>query len=128
MPRGGGCGRGDQLPAEVFGEGTAAGHGAGGGAGRVPDSRQRGRSVGRGPSDRGALELLEVLSEREREMLRLFLGGMTYEQIGEVRNVRAVTVRNAVSGAQRKLGFKTRQQMVVWAVRAGLVDGGSGVS
>ena len=31
---------------------------------------------------RGTLELLEVLTEREREMLRLFLGGMTYEQIG----------------------------------------------
>ena len=74
---------------------------------------------------RGALELLEVLTGREREMLRLFLGGMTYEQIGEARNVRAVTVRNAVSGAQRKLGFRTRHQMVLWAVRAGLVDGGS---
>ncbi len=36
-----------------------------------------------------------------------------------------MTVRNAVSAVQRKLGFKTRQQMVVWAVRAGLVDGGS---
>ena len=68
---------------------------------------------------RGALELL---TEREREMLRLFLGGMTYEQIGEVRNVRAVTVRNAVSGAQRKLGFKTRQEMVLWGVRAGLMN------
>jgi DNA-binding CsgD family transcriptional regulator len=36
-----------------------------------------------------------------------------------------LTVRNAVSGLQRKLGFRTRQQMVLWAVRAGLVDGGS---
>ena len=51
---------------------------------------------------------------------------LTYQEIGEIRNNSALTVRNAVSGAQKKLGFKTRQQMVIWAVRAGLVDGGSG--
>ena len=50
---------------------------------------------------------------------------MTYQEIGEIRSNSALTVRNAVSGVQKKLGFKTRQQKVVWAVRAGLVDGGS---
>ena len=52
----------------------------------------------------------------------MYLGGMTYKEIGDARNVRAITVRNAVSGAQRKLGFKTRQGMVLWGVRAGLMD------
>ena len=51
--------------------------------------------------------------------------GLSYQEIGEVREISALTVRNAVSGVQRKLGFKTRQQMVVWAVRGGLLDGGS---
>ena len=60
----------------------------------------------------------------------MFVGGLTYQEIGEVRNNSGLTVRNAVSGIQRnavsgiqrKLGFKTRQQMVVWAVRIGLLD------
>ena len=70
-------------------------------------------------------ERLATLTEREREILKLFAEGLSYQEIGEIRNNSALTVRNAVSGVQRKLGFKTRQQMVVWAVRAGLVDGGS---
>ena len=68
---------------------------------------------------------MATLTDREREILKLFAEGLTYQEIGEVRKNSALTVRNAVSAVQRKLGFKTRQQMVLWAVRAGLVDGGS---
>ena len=64
------------------------------------------------------------LTDREKEILKLFAEGLTYQEIGEKRNTSGLTVRNAVSGIQRKLGFKTRQQLVVWAVRIGLVDGG----
>ena len=77
------------------------------------------------PSVYEGSELLATLTERGREMLKLFAGGLSYQEIGEIRNSSALTVRNAVSAVQRKLGFKTRQQMVLWAVRAGLVDGGS---
>ena len=77
------------------------------------------------PSADDAAERLATLTEREREILKLFAGGLSYQEIGEVREISALTVRNAVSGVQKKLGFRTRQQMVVWAVRAGLVDGGS---
>ena len=73
-----------------------------------------------------ASERLETLTDREREILKLFAEGLTYQEIGEIRNNSALTVRNAVSAVQRKLGFRTRQQMALWAVRAGLVDGGSG--
>ena len=71
-----------------------------------------------------ASERLETLTDREREILKLFAEGLSYQEIGEVRQISALTVRNAVSGVQRKLGFRTRQQMVLWAVRTGLVDGG----
>ena len=67
---------------------------------------------------------MNALTEREREILKMFAGGLSYQEIGEIRNISALTVRNAMSGIQRKLGFKTRQQLVVWAVRIGLVDGG----
>ena len=93
---------------------------------RIPGSaaRRLARAV-RSPSAEAAAELLATLTDREREILKLFAEGLTYQEIGEVRKNSALTVRNAVSGVQKKLGFKTRQQMVVWAVRAGLVDGGS---
>ena len=80
----------------------------------------------RTPSGDPASERLDALTDRERGILKLFADGLTYQEIGEIRNNSALTVRNAVSGVQKKLGFKTRQQMVIWAVRAGLVDGGSG--
>ena len=93
---------------------------------RIPGSaaRRLARAV-RSPSADDAAELLATLTERERQILKLFAEGLTYQEIGGIRNNSALTVRNAVSSVQRKLGFKTRQQMVIWAVRAGLVDGGS---
>ena len=93
---------------------------------RIPGNgaRRLARAV-RSPSADAASELLGTLTDREREILKLFAEGLTYQEIGEIRNNSALTVRNAVSGVQKKLGFKTRQQMVVWAVRTGLVDGGS---
>ena len=93
---------------------------------RIPGSaaRRLARAV-RSPSTDAASERLDTLTDREREILKLFAEGLTYQEIGEVRNNSGLTVRNAVSAVQRKLGFKTRQQMVLWAVRAGLVDGGS---
>ena len=92
---------------------------------RIPGNaaRRLARAV-RSPSGDEGSERLAALTNREREILKLFAGGLSYQEIGEIRNNSALTVRNAVSGVQRKLGFKTRQQMVVWAVRAGLVDSG----
>ena len=93
---------------------------------RIPgDAARRLARAVRSPSADDGAERLATLTEREREILKLFAGGLTYQEIGEIRTNSALTVRNAVSGVQRKLGFKTRQQMVLWAVRAGLVDGGS---
>ena len=97
-----------------------------GGEFRIPrDAARRLARAVRNPSVDAESELLGTLTDREREILKLFAQGLTYQEIGEVGNNSALTVRNAVSGLQRKLGFRTRQQMVLWAVRAGLVDGGS---
>ena len=92
---------------------------------RIPGNaaRRLARAV-RSPSTGDGAELLDVLTDREREILKLFAEGLTYKEIGEIRNNSDLTVRNAVSGIQKKLGFKTRHQMVVWAVRIGLVDDG----
>ena len=94
---------------------------------RIPGSaaRRLARAV-RTPSGDPPSERLDALTDREKGILKLFAEGLTYQEIGEIRNNSTLTVRNAVSGVQKKLGFKTRQQMVIWAVRAGVVDGGAG--
>ena len=92
---------------------------------RIPGNaaRRLSRAV-RNPPDGAASERLDALTQREKEILKLFAEGLTYQEIGEKRNTSGLTVRNAVSGIQKKLGFKTRQQLVVWAVRIGLVNDG----
>lgn len=92
---------------------------------RIPGNaaRRLARAV-RGPLGDANAERLDSLTDREVEILKLFAGGLSYQEIGDVREISALTVRNAVSGVQKKLGFRTRQQMVVWAIRAGVVDNG----
>ena len=90
---------------------------------RIPGSaaRRLARAV-RSPLADAASERLGTLTDREVEILKQFAAGLSYQEIGDVREISALTVRNAVSGVQKKLGFRTRQQMVVWAIRAGVVD------
>ena len=94
-----------------------------GGEFRIPgDAARRLSRAVRSPATEAASERLAALTDREREILRLFVQGLTYQEIGEVRNNSGMTVRNAVSAIQKKLGFRTRQQMVVWAVQTGLLE------
>ena len=92
---------------------------------RIPGNaaRRLARAL-RGPLGDANAERLDSLTDREVEILKLFAGGLSYQEIGDVREISALTVRNAVSGVQKKLGFRTRQQMVVWAIRVGVVDNG----
>ena len=62
------------------------------------------------------------LTRRDREILASFCQGMSYARIAEARGVKPVTVRNAVYAIQGKLGVGSKQEMVVWAVRNGLLD------
>ena len=63
-----------------------------------------------------------VLTEREREILTLFAQGMSYSEIADFRGNSWITIRNAVYGIQDKLRLQTKQGLVVWAVRNGLLD------
>ena len=62
------------------------------------------------------------LTEREREALKLFASGKSYSQIAEMRGNSTVTVRNTLYRIQDKLGVKTKQELVIWAVRSGLLE------
>ena len=63
-----------------------------------------------------------VLTPREQEILALFARGMSYAEIAEAKGNRPLTVRNAIYAIQNKLRVKTKQELVVRAVRSGLLD------
>ena len=64
----------------------------------------------------------DELTELERETLKLFASGTSYTQIAEARGNSTVTVRNTIYRIQEKVGVKTKQELVIWAVRNGLMD------
>ena len=63
------------------------------------------------------------MTRREREILVLFCWGLSYARIAEIREVRPVTIRNAIYAIQGKLEMGSKQETVVWAVQNGLLDG-----
>ena len=67
-------------------------------------------------------ERQDELTPREKDILASFSQGMSYAAIAEVRGVKPVTIRNAIYTIQGKLRVGTKQEMVVWAVRNGLLD------
>ncbi len=76
----------------------------------------------RGQTEPSNEQDLAGLSARESEVLTLFSQGLSYAQIGEVKGNSPVTIRNTIYRIERKLGVKTKQEIVVWAVRNGLLD------
>ena len=62
------------------------------------------------------------LRQRDLEILTSFCRGLSYARIAEARGVKPVTIRNAVYAIQGKLSLNSKQEMVVWAVRNGLLD------
>ena len=62
------------------------------------------------------------LTELEVEVLTLFASGNSYAEIASARGNSNVTVRNTIYRVQDKLGITTKQGLVIWAVRNGLLD------
>ncbi len=76
----------------------------------------------RGKAEPAGEPVLAGLSKREQEILTLFSQGLSYAQIGEAKGNSPVTIRNTIYRIERKLGVRTKQEIVVWAVRNGLLD------
>ena len=74
-------------------------------------------------------DVMEVagLTQREREILVSFVQGKSYAQIAEARGVKTVTVRNAVYCIQDKVKVESMQELLLWAVKHGLVEKWNGV-
>ncbi len=73
----------------------------------------------RGPAARGD-NLTEVLSERERDVIRLMAGGFSNREIGEMLGLTEGTVKNHVSRLLLKLDARDRTSAVLKAIASRL--------
>ena len=71
-----------------------------------------------------AIEGLEELTDREREVLALVAEGLSNDEIGERLIVSPATAKTHVSRAMGKLGARDRAQLVVIAYESGLARPG----
>jgi DNA-binding NarL/FixJ family response regulator len=69
-----------------------------------------------------ATEQLSMLTQREREVLRLLADGMRNEEIGRRLHIAAETARAHIRNAMRKLDADTRTEAVATALRQQLIE------
>ena len=69
-----------------------------------------------------SLRVAERLTKKERATLVLFATGRSYAAIAERGGNSPVTVRNRLNRIQDKVGVQSKQELVIWAVRQGLLD------
>jgi two-component system response regulator NreC len=67
------------------------------------------------------LDLGEVLSEREREVVKLTAEGYTAQQAADILSLSPKTVETYRHRAMQKLGLTNRAELVRYALRAGLL-------
>lgn len=75
-------------------------------------------------SHRSPPEQLDVLTEREREIMALVAKGLSNDQLAELLTISPATVKTHVSRAMVKLDARDRAQLVVLAYQTGLVIAG----
>jgi DNA-binding NarL/FixJ family response regulator len=73
------------------------------------------------PQQASASETLDVLTDREREILRLLAEGNSNAELAAKLYLSEATVKTHVSAVLRKLGVRDRVQAVIAAYDAGLV-------
>jgi DNA-binding NarL/FixJ family response regulator len=78
------------------------------------------------PVGRGGADGLEVLTEREREVLAEVGRGLSNAEIAEALYVSPATAKTHVSRVMTKLAARDRAQLVVVAYESGLVTPGGG--
>lgn len=66
--------------------------------------------------------LVEELTDREAEVLRLMAAGYKNERIAEALRITEQTVKNHVRSIFGKLGVETRVEAVLWAIAQGWVS------
>jgi DNA-binding NarL/FixJ family response regulator len=65
---------------------------------------------------------LQVLTSRERDILRLLGSGISNDAIGEELSMAEATVRNTLTSIYAKIGVENVREAIAWAWRHNLVD------
>src|SRR6266487_4314983 len=68
------------------------------------------------------VKAVQDVSEREMEVLLLIARGMIPREIARSLAISEKTVRNHIGSIYRKIGIYDRAQVVVYAVKKGLID------
>lgn len=80
------------------------------------------RAIRSGPPPAGSsFEMIEPLTDRELEVLRLVAEGYSNHQIAELMHLAPGTVKNHISAILGKLGARDRTNAVLRAIREGLL-------
>ena len=78
-----------------------------------------------GPSARGDGDpervKINMLTEREREIIRLLAEGLRNKQIGERLFISEITVRHHLTSIFNKLAVSDRLELLIYAYRNGIV-------
>ena len=64
---------------------------------------------------------LDLLSDRERQVLQLIARGYTYREVGEELGISIKTVESHVSAVLRKLQLSNRNELTRWAIERKLI-------
>jgi DNA-binding NarL/FixJ family response regulator len=73
-------------------------------------------------SERGIVDRLESLSEREREVLQLIAEGHSSKEIAELLSISPATVDTHRTHILQKLGVHNTAELVLFAVRRGVIS------
>jgi DNA-binding CsgD family transcriptional regulator len=65
---------------------------------------------------------LEILSDREREVLGLICEGHSDAQMGTILNLSQNTIRNHIASLYRKIGVNRRSAAIIWARERGVTS------
>lgn len=71
---------------------------------------------------KGRSNMVEILSEREKEVLNLLCKGFTNKEISEILFISIHTSKSHVTSLIHKLGAKNRTSVAYIAAKLGLID------
>jgi DNA-binding NarL/FixJ family response regulator len=73
-------------------------------------------------AERGVLDRYEALSEREREVFQLVAEGRSSKEIADLLSVSPATIETHRTRLLQKLGLKNTAEVVLYAVRRGVIS------
>ena len=68
-------------------------------------------------------EKIEILTEREVDVLRLVARGLSNKEIGSLLSISPLTVKSHLRSILDKLSLRGRVEAAAWAIRHGLLRG-----